>query len=138
MPDCRGQRQAGDGADVHLDYTGTAAQVALPLNAVYGVTLSGVYYALRTVTGASIPMNEGCFRPVRVEVPANVWLRRNGPTPGVTWAVLWRTGALIVLDEPALLDGGACPPPALGAKPVVPAHPAISAAALAAPSMETK
>ena len=29
-----------------LDYTGTSAQVAFPLNAVFGVTLSGVHYAL--------------------------------------------------------------------------------------------
>ena len=36
-----------------------------PLNAVFGVTLSGVYYALRAVTDQTIPMNEGCFRPGR-------------------------------------------------------------------------
>ena len=48
-----------------FDYTGTSAQVDFPLNAVFGVTLSGVYYALRAVTDPTIPMNEGCFRPVR-------------------------------------------------------------------------
>jgi len=64
-----------------FDYTGTAAQVDAPINAVYGVTLSGVYYALRKVTGASIPMNEGCFRPVRVEVPAGTILSPLRPAP---------------------------------------------------------
>ena len=58
----------------HLDYTGTCAQVDAPLNAVFGVTLSGVAYALRAVTGAAIPMNEGCFLPVEVAVPEGTLL----------------------------------------------------------------
>ncbi|GAC1656770.1 MAG: hydantoinase B/oxoprolinase family protein [Vulcanimicrobiaceae bacterium] len=65
----------------HFDYTGTCAQVDYPLNAVYGVTLSGVYYALRAVTDATIPMNEGCLRPVKVDVPAGTLLNPNRPAP---------------------------------------------------------
>ncbi|MGZ3542724.1 MAG: hydantoinase B/oxoprolinase family protein, partial [Vulcanimicrobiaceae bacterium] len=44
----------------HFDYSGTVPQVPFPMNAVYGVTLSGVYYALRAVTDPTIPMNDGC------------------------------------------------------------------------------
>ncbi|MFY9719616.1 MAG: hydantoinase B/oxoprolinase family protein [Candidatus Cybelea sp.] len=66
---------------VRLDYTGTAAQRADPLNAVFGVTLSGVYYALRTVTDATIPMNEGCFRPVEVYAPEGTLLNPRRPAP---------------------------------------------------------
>ena len=43
-----------------------------PLNAVFGVTLSGVHYALRAVTDPTIPMNEGCFRPVEVFAPGGI------------------------------------------------------------------
>jgi N-methylhydantoinase B len=62
------------GGSAHFDYAGTAPQLPFPMNAVYGVTLSGVYYALRAVTDPSIPMNEGCFRPVSVEVPEGTLL----------------------------------------------------------------
>jgi N-methylhydantoinase B len=64
-----------------LDYTGTSAQLAIPLNAVYGVTLSGVYYAIRAVTDPTIPMNDGCFRPIDVHVPAGSLLNPHRPAP---------------------------------------------------------
>ena len=64
-----------------FDYAGTAAQLTFPMNAVYGVTLSGVYYALRAVTDPTIPMNEGCFRPVRVDVPEGTLLNPLRPAP---------------------------------------------------------
>jgi N-methylhydantoinase A/oxoprolinase/acetone carboxylase beta subunit/N-methylhydantoinase B/oxoprolinase/acetone carboxylase alpha subunit len=64
---------------VRFDYTGTSPQVPLPLNAVLGVTLSGVHYALRTVTDPTIPMNEGCFEPVDVFVPEGTLLNPHRP-----------------------------------------------------------
>jgi N-methylhydantoinase B len=69
-----------DGA-VHLDYTGTSSQMDFPLNAVFGVTLSGVHYALRAVTDPTIPMNDGCFRPVEVFVPEGTLLNPRRPAP---------------------------------------------------------
>lgn len=72
--------ELNDGS-VRLDYTGTAPQRNDPLNAVFGVTLSGVYYALRTVTDFTIPMNEGCFRPVEVHVPEGTLLNPRRPAP---------------------------------------------------------
>ncbi|MGZ3497689.1 MAG: hydantoinase B/oxoprolinase family protein [Vulcanimicrobiaceae bacterium] len=65
----------------HFDYSGTVPQVPFPMNAVYGVTLSGVYYALRAVTDPTIPMNDGCFRPVTVEVPEGTLLNPRRPAP---------------------------------------------------------
>lgn len=62
-----------------FDYTGTHPQIAAPLNAVLGVTLSGVHYALRAVTDPAIPMNEGCFRPVEVHVPEGTLLNPRRP-----------------------------------------------------------
>ncbi len=72
-------RKVGD--EVHLDYTGTAPQLDAPLNAVYGVTLSGVYYALRALTDPAIPMNAGVFAPIRVDVPEGTLLNPRRPAP---------------------------------------------------------
>lgn len=70
-----------DAGNAHFDYAGTAAQLPFPMNAVFGVTLSGVYYALRAVTDPTIPMNEGCFRPVTVEAPQGSLLNPIRPAP---------------------------------------------------------
>jgi len=67
------------GERIVLDYAGTAPQVPMPLNSVYGVTLSGVYYALRAVTDPRIPMNDGSFRPVEVRVPLGTILNPQRP-----------------------------------------------------------
>jgi N-methylhydantoinase B len=64
-----------------VDYAGTSAQVDYPLNAVFGVTLSGVYYVVRAISDADIPMNEGCFRPVRVDAPLGSLLNPRRPAP---------------------------------------------------------
>ncbi|MCD6240387.1 hydantoinase B/oxoprolinase family protein, partial [Candidatus Bathyarchaeota archaeon] len=64
-----------------IDYTGTDKQVDGPVNAVLGVTLSGVYYVLRCLTDPSIPMNAGCFRPVRVKVPKGCLMNPVPPAP---------------------------------------------------------
>jgi N-methylhydantoinase B len=62
-----------------FDYTGTSPQVGLPLNAVFGVTLSGVHYALRAVTDPTIPMNNGCFVPIEVFAPEGTLLNPRRP-----------------------------------------------------------
>ncbi|HEY5258597.1 MAG TPA: hydantoinase B/oxoprolinase family protein [Candidatus Baltobacteraceae bacterium] len=69
------------GGEAHFDYAGTHAQLDYPLNAVYGVTLSAVYYALRAVTDPTVPMNEGCFRPIRVDAPLGSLLNPRRPAP---------------------------------------------------------
>jgi N-methylhydantoinase B len=65
---------------VFIDYGGTDKQVEGAVNAVLGVTLSGVYYVLRCLTDPSIPMNEGCFRPVEVNVPEGSVLNPKPPS----------------------------------------------------------
>jgi N-methylhydantoinase B len=98
------------GETIVLDYDGTAAQVALPLNAVYGVTLSGVYYALRAVTDPRIPMNDGSFRPVEVRVPLGTILnpRRPAAVSGGNVETSMRNADL-VLGALALLAPGRVP-----------------------------
>ncbi len=67
--------------ELRVDYTGTNPQVQAPVNAVFGVTLSAVYYVLRSVTDHTIPMNEGCFRPVTVYAPEGTLLNPRFPAP---------------------------------------------------------
>ena len=83
-----------DGHDIHLrvtltiskgnlkvDYTGTGGQVSNPLNAVYGVTLSGVHYVTRTLTGDDVPANHGAFTPITVNAPEGTILNPTFPHP---------------------------------------------------------
>ncbi len=64
-----------------VDYTGTDSQVSNPLNAVYGVTLSGVYYVTRTLTGDDVPANHGAFTPITVHAPEGTILNSTFPHP---------------------------------------------------------
>jgi N-methylhydantoinase B len=63
------------------DYAGTDGQVSNPLNAVYGVTLSGVHYVTRTLTGDDIPANHGAFTPIAVSAPEGTILNPTFPHP---------------------------------------------------------
>jgi N-methylhydantoinase B len=64
-----------------VDYTGTNPQVESPLNAVYGVTLSGVYFVVRTLAGDDIPANHGAFASIRVIAPEGCLLNPTYPHP---------------------------------------------------------
>ncbi|MGC8515754.1 MAG: hydantoinase B/oxoprolinase family protein [Thermoplasmata archaeon] len=68
-----------DGIDVN--YKGTDNQVQLPLNAVFGVTISGVHYVLRSVLGEEVPVNYGTFKPVRIYCDEGTVLNPRFPAP---------------------------------------------------------
>src|SRR5262249_52322809 len=53
---------AGDQA--RLDFEGTDPQVAASINSGLSQTLSGALFGLRCFLDPTIPMNEGCLRPV--------------------------------------------------------------------------
>jgi N-methylhydantoinase B len=57
------------GGQVNIDFTGTSPQSTGSINSSRSQTLSGVIYAVRCVMDPTIPMNEGCFRPVHVHLP---------------------------------------------------------------------
>ena len=69
------------GDRIVLDYAGTSPQLPMPLNAVLGVTLSGIFYALRAAIAPDIAMNEGAFAPVDVRVPEGTLLNPHRPAP---------------------------------------------------------
>ncbi len=66
---------------INVDYTGTDRQVRSPLNAVMGVTISGVHYVLRTLLGEDIPVNHGTFSKVNINVPEGTILNPIFPHP---------------------------------------------------------
>ena len=74
-----------DGDEIRVDFAGTADQTAGPVNAVFAVTASATYYAVRCVTDPEIPPNHGCYRPVTINAPE---------------------GSLVNPDPPAAVVGG--------------------------------
>ena len=55
---------------VHVDFAGTAEQSRGAINASVSQTLSGVLYGIRCFVDPSIPMDEGCWRPLTTSLPA--------------------------------------------------------------------
>jgi len=52
--------------DVEVDFSGTDAQVSGSVNANWAVTMSAVYYCIRTLAEQQFPFNHGCMVPVRI------------------------------------------------------------------------
>ncbi len=50
-----------------------------PVNAVYAVTASAVYYTVRAFTDPDIPPNEGCYRPIEIIAPAGTVVHASPP-----------------------------------------------------------
>ena len=110
----RARVRTRDGS-IEADFTGTSDQVPFPINAVLGVTLSGIHYVIRAATDPTIPMNDGCFRPVSVNVPSGTILnpRRPAPVGGgnvetaqrICDVMLRAFGALAPATMPALSNG---------------------------------
>ena len=69
------------GDSVAFDYAGTSPQVERPVNAPLGVTIAGIYFTLISVTDPTIPVNDGCFRPVTLKVPEGCLMNPRRPAP---------------------------------------------------------
>ncbi|MBN2645696.1 MAG: hydantoinase B/oxoprolinase family protein [Desulfuromonadaceae bacterium] len=52
-----------------FDFSGSGAQQWGNLNAPRAVTLSAVLYCLRCLVEEALPLNQGCLRPVQLEIP---------------------------------------------------------------------
>lgn len=66
---------------MRFDFTGSSPQVQGPINSTEWTVWAGVNFAVRGVTDASIPINEGCYRPLEVIVPEGTWLNARHPAP---------------------------------------------------------
>jgi len=81
IPICVAVTIAGD--RIRFDFSGTAAQVRGPVNAVLAVTSSAVFYAVRALTDPEIPPNAGCYRPIELIAPARSVVNPSPPAPVV-------------------------------------------------------
>ncbi len=52
-----------------------------PVNAPLGVTIAGIYYTLISITDPTIPVNDGCFRPVTLHIPKGCMMNPKRPAP---------------------------------------------------------
>ncbi len=68
-----------EGDRLIVDFTGTASQVAGPVNAVPAVTASATYFAIRAATDPAIPANSGCYRPIEIIAPPGTVVHATEP-----------------------------------------------------------
>jgi N-methylhydantoinase B len=66
---------------LHFDYSGTNLQVEYPVNAPLGVTIAGIYFTLISITDPTIPINDGCFRPISLNIPKGSMMNPHRPAP---------------------------------------------------------
>jgi N-methylhydantoinase B len=69
------------GDRIEVDFSGSSAQTAGPLNSVLGYTYSGVYMTLQGATDPDIPPNAGCYRPIEIVAPAGSIVNPRFPAP---------------------------------------------------------
>jgi len=81
-----------DGDEITADFTGSSPQRSAPINCSVSMTTAVVHYCLVAAIGADVPVNEGCFRPVRIVAPAGTVINAVPPAPVVgRMATLHRT-----------------------------------------------
>lgn len=69
------------GGDAEVDFTGSAAQVAGPMNANYAVTLAATMYVFRCLIREDVPFTSGILRPLRVIAPMGSVVNAVAPAP---------------------------------------------------------
>ncbi|HEY5722737.1 MAG TPA: hydantoinase B/oxoprolinase family protein [Allosphingosinicella sp.] len=62
-----------------VDFTGTSAQQPNNFNAPYSICRAATLYVFRTLVDDSIPMNDGCLRPITLKVPEGSMLNPHYP-----------------------------------------------------------
>lgn len=67
------------GSDLVVDLTGTSPQARGPINSSYSQSLSGILAGLRYFIDPTIPMNEGCLRPLRANLPLGTLVNPRRP-----------------------------------------------------------
>jgi N-methylhydantoinase B len=99
---------------MHVDFTGTSAQLKGPFNCVQSGSQAAAYFAVRALTDPTIPTNAGCFRPVSLHLPKGTLVNPAEPAPvGSRTATIKRiTGCILgafkdVLPERVPADSAA-------------------------------
>jgi N-methylhydantoinase B len=69
-----------EGTDLHFDFSGSSGPCRGPLNAVIATTRAAVYLAVKHIF-PDVPINAGCFEPLRIEDPHGTFLYARYPRP---------------------------------------------------------
>jgi 5-oxoprolinase (ATP-hydrolysing) len=62
-----------------IDFTGTSDQDPFNYNAPLAICRAVVLYVFRTLVGSSIPMNEGCLKPLNLIAPEGTMINPRAP-----------------------------------------------------------
>ncbi len=68
-----------EGSHMIVDFTGSASQVAGNVNAVEAIVRSATWYCVRLLAQDDVPVNHGCFAPVKVITPPHSLLNPDFP-----------------------------------------------------------
>ena len=68
-----------EGDRMRLDFTGSAPRRRGNINAVAPMAYSASFFALKTVTDPTIPVNSGTFRPIELVLPPDSFLNAQPP-----------------------------------------------------------
>jgi 5-oxoprolinase (ATP-hydrolysing) len=69
-----------DRREATIDFSGTADKNPFNYNAPLAVCKAVVLYTFRSLVGAPIPMNEGCFRPLKIITPEGSMMNAQYPS----------------------------------------------------------
>ena len=69
------------GDTAHVDFSGSSAQVAGPLNVPLNGTLATVFYCFKALVGPAIPSNHGIYRALTVTAPEASIVNCQPPAP---------------------------------------------------------
>jgi N-methylhydantoinase B len=73
---------AGD--RIIFDYTGSSKQVRGGVNCPFSVTCNSTWFTLKAITDHTIPINQGCYRPVEIICPEGTVLNCTYPSSVVS------------------------------------------------------
>jgi len=73
---------AGD--EMHFDYAGSGDQSPGGINCPFAVTCNSTWFTVKAITDASIPINQGCYRPVHITAPEGSIVNCRFPAPVVS------------------------------------------------------
>lgn len=68
-----------EGSTFEADFTGTDVQARGAINASLSQAMSGAMFAMRCLIDPNIPVNDGCYRPLKLTLPPGTLVNPNPP-----------------------------------------------------------
>ena len=68
------------GSEVYVDFSESSPPCRGPLNSVFSTTLAGVFITFKHIF-PDVPINAGCFVPIKVNIPTTTFLHAQPPRP---------------------------------------------------------